>query len=409
MSCWSFQPAFLEFGVIFSLNIFFVKNNLIPPLFTKAFYCMKSSLKKSDFVLLPYMKSSNLRATYQILNTLVPYCLLWFLAYQAVAISVWLLPPIILLIVLFSLRCFSLMHDCGHYSLFRSKRMNRIVGFILGVINAIPQHWWSKDHAYHHKTNGDWERYRGIGDFLSTDEYAQLSPREQKLYGRLRSSWMIFPGGFFYLAFKPRLILIAGVYDFLKDAVASRRRNPDITWSEIVAAHKSKHWGGADEFWDVLLNNLCVVGGWIFLCQLMGTGFFLGTYAIVLTLSAAIFISVFFVQHNYDGAYAHQTEGWDYLLGAVEGSSYLDLPPILKWFTADISYHSIHHLSERIPNYNLRACHQRNQHLLTHVKTLRLSDLPDCAQFILWDAAANQLTSIEAYHRTVRVQHPSAV
>ena len=100
-------------------------------------------------------------------------------------------------------------------------------------------------------------------------------------------------------------------------------------------------------------------------------------------MSSAIFISIFFVQHNFEDAYAHKTEDWDYLSGAIEGSSYLAMPSILKWFTADISYHSIHHLSEKIPNYNLQACHQKNLHLLSRVKTIRLTDIPYCSQFSL--------------------------
>ncbi|NER79305.1 MAG: fatty acid desaturase [Leptolyngbya sp. SIO1D8] len=363
---------------------------------------MENAIKKSNFVLVPYMKSNDLWATYQILNTLIPYFLLWFLAFKVAPISIWFLPPIIILIILFSLRCFSLMHDCGHYSLFRSRKVNRIIGFMLGMINGIPQHWWSRDHAYHHKTNGDWERYRGVGTFLSTEEFSQLSPSEQRIYGMLRHPFMIFPGGFFYLAFKPRIILIAGSYDFLKHLFYNLKSTSRLTWSDVINSHSSKYWSTASEFWDVLLNNICVVSSWIILCNLLGPSFFLGMYSIVLTFSAAVFISVFFVQHNFEGAYAHKTEGWDYLSGAIEGSSYLELPEILKWFTADISYHSIHHLSERIPNYHLRACHHRNRHLLSKVKTLRISDMPNCAQFILWDSASNKLVSIPSFHQSAK-------
>jgi omega-6 fatty acid desaturase (delta-12 desaturase) len=120
-------------------------------------------------------------------------------------------------------------------------------------------------------------------------------------------------------------------------------------------------------------------------------------YSITLTLSAAIFICVFFVQHYFEDSYAHKTEGWDYLLGALEGSSYLQLPTFLKWFSADIGYHNIHHLSERIPNYNLEACHNANIHLLTEVKTLRISNVLDSAKFILWDIEASKLVSIAAF------------
>jgi omega-6 fatty acid desaturase (delta-12 desaturase) len=359
---------------------------------------VKNVVNKSDFVLAPYMKSDNLRATIQILNTLIPYLLLWGLAVKAAAISIFWLPPIIALLVLFSLRCFSLMHDCGHYSLFKSRYVNRIVGFVLGLVNGIPQYWWSRDHAYHHKTNGDWERYRSIGDFLSTDEFAQLSPFDQKLYDLLRRPWIIFPGGFFYLAFKPRLILITETLGFVHHAIRCWQHHPGMGFSQVIHTYHAKNWSTAGEFWDVLLNNICVVTGWILLSHWLGAAFFLGTYAIVLMFSAAIFISVFFVQHNFEGAYAHKTEGWDYLQGALAGSSYLDIPEILKWFTADISYHSIHHLSERIPNYHLRACHHRNRHLLQDVTTVRIRDMGKCSKLILWDAQGDRLVSVADFY-----------
>ncbi len=356
-------------------------------------------VKKSDFVLVPYMQSNDWRATYQILNTVIPYLLLWFLAAKAAAISLWLLPPVMVLITLFSVRCFSLMHDCGHYSLFRSKRVNRGVGFMLGVLNAIPQYPWSRGHAYHHKTNGDWQRYRGPSALISTDEFAKLSPSGQRWYAILRHPLMVFPGGFFYLAIKPRLALIAGTYGFIVHALTCIRRGEGLGVSEIIHSYKSKNWYTTGEFWDLLFNNICVVSSWIFLAHLLGPGFFLSVYSITLTCSAAIFICVFFVQHNFDGSYAHKTEGWDYLLGAIAGSSHLQLPTILKWFSADIGYHNIHHLSERIPNYNLEACHHRNSHLMPDIKILRIADIPTCFQFILWDADSDQLTSIASFRQ----------
>jgi len=357
-------------------------------------------IKKSDFVLAPYMKSNDLRATYQVLNTVVPYILLWILAAKAAEFSFWLLPPIMILIILFSLRCFSLMHDCGHYSLFRSKRVNRVVGFILGVINAIPQYPWSRGHAYHHKTNGDWEKYRGPSALISTEQFAKLSPSGQNRYELLRHPLMLFPGGFFYLAIKPRLALIAGLYGFIGHLLTCIQENPSMDIKEIIYSYKSRNWYTAGEFVDILFNNICVVGIWIYLGYLLGFGFFFGVYSITLTFSAAIFICIFFVQHNFDGSYAHKTEGWDYTLGALEGSSYLELPTVLKWFGANIGYHNIHHLSERIPNYNLEACHNENGHLLTHVKKLKIADIPDCFQFILWDASTDSLVSIASFRQS---------
>lgn len=363
---------------------------------------METTVKKSDFILAPYMKSNDLRATYQILNTVVPYILLWFLAVKAASVSFWLLPPIILLMALFSGRCFSLMHDCGHYSLFTSKKVNRAIGFMLGVINAIPQYPWSRGHAYHHKTNGDWERYRGPSALITTEEFAKLSPSAQRRYELLRHPLMIFPGGFFYLAIKPRLALILGTYGFIRHLLTCLKQDPGMGFAKIISSHKSKNWYTTGEFWDLLFNNICVVGSVIFLGNLLGFGFFLSVYSITLTLSAAILISIFFVQHNFDGSYAHKTEGWDYLRGAIEGSSYLELPTVFKWFAADIGYHNIHHLSERIPNYNLEACHNQNRHLLANSKVLRMSDIPDCFKFILWDSASNQLVSIASFRQATQ-------
>ncbi|MEG3918826.1 fatty acid desaturase [Microcoleus sp. POL10_C6] len=360
---------------------------------------MKNAIKKSDFVLAPYMKSNNLTATCQILNTVVPYIFLWFLAFKSAAISVFLLPPIMVLMTLFSGRCFSLMHDCGHYSLFSSKKVNRIMGFLLGIINAIPQYPWSRGHAYHHKHNGNWDMYRGPSALISTEQFATLSPSSQKIYQLLRHPLMLFPGGFFYLIIKPRLALILGITGFIRHIFACITKDFGMGLFAIIASYKSKHWYTTAEFWDLLFNNICVVGSWIYLSNLLGFGFFWSVYSIVMTCSAAIFICIFFVQHNFDGSYAHKTEGWDYLLGAIEGSSYLKLPTILNWFSADIAYHNIHHLSERIPNYNLRACHNANIHLLANSKSLTIRDIPDCFQFILWDAASDSLQSIKLFQQ----------
>jgi acyl-lipid omega-6 desaturase (Delta-12 desaturase) len=360
---------------------------------------MSDVIKKSDFVITPYIKSNDWRATYQILNTVIPYCLLWFLAVKAAPISLWLLLPIMVLISLFSVRCFSLMHDCGHYSLFTSKKVNRVVGFVLGAINAIPQYPWSRGHAYHHKTNGDWERYRGPSGLVSTEEFAKLSPAAQKRYELLRQPWIIIPGGFFYLAIKPRMQLVLGIYGLICHAFACWKNSSRLSLSEIFYSYESRNWYTTAEFWDLLLNNICVISVWIALSNWLGTGFFLSIYSFTLTLSAAIFICVFFVQHNFEGSYAHKTEGWDYFLGAIEGSSYLKLPAIFNWFSADIGYHNIHHLSERIPNYNLAACHQENAHLLAKVKVLHLADISDCFGFLLWDTASDRLVSIESFRQ----------
>ena len=99
------------------------------------------------------------------------------------------------------------------------------------------------------------------------------------------------------------------------------------------------------------------------MCRWLGAIFFITFYSIILTFSAAIFICIFFIQHNYENAYASSTKNWDIVEGAIAGSSNLDIPNWLNWFLADISFHSIHHLCERIPNYNLRGLVMKQIHI----------------------------------------------
>ena len=126
-----------------------------------------------------------------------------------------------------------------------------------------------------------------------------------------------------------------------------------------------------------------------------GLELFLTFYSIISTLLAAILICIFFVQHNYQNAYAKNTKHWNIVDGAILGSSNLDVPNWLNWFLADISFHSIHNLSEKIPNYNLRACHEANSHLLQQSKFLKLSDFPNCFKYILWDNNNEKLIPIK--------------
>jgi acyl-lipid omega-6 desaturase (Delta-12 desaturase) len=232
---------------------------------------------------------------------------------------------------------------------------------------------------------------------LSTDDFAQLNDAQQRQYALLRHPLMLLPGGFFYLVVKPRLSLVLGAIGFVKHLFNSLKDNPYQGLPRIVMSYKSKHWYTAGEFWDLLFNNIGVITSWVLLSRFLGVGVFFGLYFTTLTFSAAIFIYVFFVQHNFEGTYAHKTAGWDYLLGAIEGSSYLEFPTIIKWFSANIGYHNIHHLSERIPNYNLEACHNANAHLLGNIKTLKMGDMYGCSRFLLWDAAADRLISIEEF------------
>ena len=351
-------------------------------------------IRKRDFSLRPYLQRSNKRAFLQIASTLLPIAGLWLLLPKAFAISPLLVVPILVLLILFSSRCFSLMHDCGHQSLFRHNILNHIVGFILGVINAIPQHPWSRGHAYHHRHNGNWDLYRGPSALITSAEYASYSPWRKRFYQFLRHPLMLFPGGFFYLIIKPRAALILGSLDFAIDSLRHISNNGFCKWQLLISNHRSRHWYTASEFWHILGNNICVVATWVLMGSWLGLGLFWVSYSIVMTTSAAIMICFFFVQHNFEGSYAHTTNDWDSFKGDIEGSSFLKMNRIFNWFSADIGYHNVHHLCEGIPNYNLRACHEANAELLKNIKVLNLVDIPSCFNLILWDRDKQQLATI---------------
>ena len=364
-------------------------------------------LGRRDFDLRPFMGSSDRLATWQILNTLVPYGLLWWLALELLQRSPLLLPPVIALQVLFLARCFSLMHDCGHHSLFRNRRANRWCGFLLGVVSGIPQLPWSRGHEYHHRHNGDWEKYQGPSALVSTEAFARLNPKQQRHYGWLRHPLMLFPGGFFYLVIKPRLALLFGLTALVPDTIRSLQESPDRSFQEILASHQSRHWYSPEEFHDLLLNNLAVLALWTAMGATVGAAAFWTIYTPVMTFGAAIFICIFFVQHNFPGSYAHTTEGWNAMAGALDGTSDLELPALLNWFSADIGCHAIHHLCAAIPNYRLRACNQRNADKLKGVKRLKLSDIPGCFNYILWDPNLGRLTTMAAQRSRVNQAGPA--
>lgn len=353
-------------------------------------------ISRGDFCFQPFLNRSDQRGAWQIANTLGPYALLWVLAAWCRVHSPWLLLPLMGLMVLFLGRTFSLMHDCGHGSLFRGTTTNRCIGFLLGAVCGIPQLPWSRGHAFHHRHNGDWEKYQGPSALVTREAFGRLAPSRQRLYRVLRHPLMLFPGGFFYLVIKPRLALLLGLIDLVPDAVATLQRDPGMDVATLLAGHRSRHWHSPEEFRDLVLNNLVVIGLWCAMGWAMGAAGFWLIYGPVMTCAAALFICLFFVQHNFPDSYAHTTAGWSEMSGALEGTSNLRLPALLHWFSADIGYHAIHHLCPAIPNYRLRDCQQRHAHLLERVRTLSLADIPSCFAYILWDPASSRLTTVAA-------------
>ena len=346
-----------------------------------------------------YAKSENIKGLTQVGTTLVPFVLLWWGAISCAGISPWLALVPLPLIILFTVRIFGLMHECGHGSLFRSRWLNPAVGFHLGVLSGMPQYVWSKHHAYHHAHNGNWDRYRGPYTTLSVDEYEALTRAQQRIY-RTKCSVAAAPlAGFIYLIFNPRVTWLKGSIGLLMHMVRQKLAQPGVSLRTHVASYETRYWKSATEYRHMLWNNLALLSVWVLMSWACGVALFFSIYLLSVSIAGAVGIVLFTVQHNFEHSYASDNERWSRDSGTIEGTSFLVLPRWLNWFTVNIGYHHIHHLSANIPNYCLAECHDEYQHLFSRVTRVKLCEVLGALNCILWDKRAQHIISVAQYRQ----------
>ncbi len=276
-----------------------------------------------------YQEPTLRRSVAQLCTTLIPLAATFVAMYLLSRISYWLALPLAVVAAGFLVRSFIIMHDCGHGSFFKSRRANDIVGYITGVLTLTPYVQWRRDHAIHHATSGHLEE-RGFGDIhtLTVREYLALSR-----WGRIK-----------YRAYRNPLVLLGLGPIWL--VVRQRLHNPGSAGrKEIVGVHST---------------NLTILALFLVTSLLIGPLTVVALYAPAIFIAGAAGIWLFYVQHQFEDAYWAQSPEWDYASAAVEGSSFYRLPRVLDWITGSIGFHHVHHLSPRIPNYNLRRCHEEN-------------------------------------------------
>jgi len=266
-------------------------------------------------------------------------------------------------------RLFVLQHDCGHGTMFQSQAANSAVGIALSVITMTPYHCWRRQHANHHATNGQLD-HRGSGDVttLTLDEYRRLP------------AWQRFG----YRLYRNPLILF-GIGPIIYFALIQR-----LPWS-VPATWKRERRSIHDT--NILVLAACLAASWAF-----GPLVFVQIHLPVLALAASIGTWLFFVQHQFEPTYWERDDEWDHTRAAVEGSSFLDLPEPLRWLTANIGYHHVHHLDSRIPNYALADCHAAHP-TLQAARRLTLVEALRCARLKLWDEAAQELITFREAKR----------
>jgi len=327
----------------------------------------KQSLRDFEPMLAPYRQPSLARSIWQVTSTLALFFGMWTAMYFSLSVSYWLTLALAVPTALLAIRLFVIHHDCGHRSLFKSKKANDTVGFWLGVLVFTPYECWRREHAVHHANSGDLDRRYGPGEIhtMTVEEYRNANWKQKLGYRIYRNPLFLFGvGPFLHFIIRQRLTL--GV---------------PKTWKQ---ERRSIH-----------LTNLALVPILTFMCWLVGPWQFLIIHVPVMWIAAQIGVWMFYVQHQYEDAFWKKHEDWDYVDAAIQGSSYYRLPKLLQWFTASIGVHHVHHLDSRIPNYNLQRCHDDNPEFKQAV-VLTLRESLSCMFLKLWDDKQQKLVSYKA-------------
>jgi acyl-lipid omega-6 desaturase (Delta-12 desaturase) len=311
-----------------------------------------------------YQSPDLARSLWQIANSFGGLAAAAALMYLALGIGYWLTLLLAIPAAGFLVRIFIIQHDCGHGAFFKSKRANDIVGLLSGVLTATPYNFWRKTHAIHHAHHAELEE-RGIGDVwtMTVTEYDSAPLWKRVGYRVFRHPLFLFG--------------VAPAFNFL------------IVQRLPLGARASWRTGEKRSVW---LTNAAIAGlltGSSLLIGIVPT-FMLGLPAILLAASVGTWL--FYVQHQFERTYWEHTPQWDYTLAALHGSSYYDLPKVLQWFTGNIGFHHIHHLSPRIPNYKLERCHRENP-ILQRVTRLTLLGSLKTVALALWDEEQRRLVT----------------
>jgi omega-6 fatty acid desaturase (delta-12 desaturase) len=319
-----------------------------------------------------YQKPRIGRSTWQIVNTMVPLAALWVLMALTVSISYWIVVPLAILAGGFLVRVFIIFHDCGHGSFFKSRKANDILGCITGVLTFTPYFQWRWEHALHHATSGDLDRRGTGGDVwtLTVQEYLESSRWKKFSYRLARNPFILF--------------ILGPLFLFL---IKQRFSSPKA---------------GKREHWSVYLTNLGILAMAAGISMVIGLKAYLIIQLTMILVAGAAGVWLFYVQHQFEGVYWERAKDWDYKTAALEGSSFYKLPKILQWFSGNIGFHHIHHLSPRIPNYLLEECHEAEP-LFQTVKPVTLFTSMKSFTFRLWDEQRRTLVGY-GHLRTLRKQ-----
>ncbi|MCP9234552.1 fatty acid desaturase [Lewinella sp. JB7] len=329
------------------------------------------SLKNWKTIISQYQKANTWRAIGQLFSSFGPFLALWVAMYFSVDYSIWLTLALGMVNAFFLVRIFIIQHDCGHYSFLGKRKMNDAIGFVCSFFSSIPYTYWARVHSFHHGHTGQLE-HRDIGDidFLTVEEFRQLN------------AW----GRFKYRVFRNPVVLFILLPMIYLGVVLRMPRINFPGWSPIIRKQQ--------------INNLLILAAYVGLGFLVGWKAFLIVQGSIIFFFGIIAFWFFYVQHQHDHTYMQWSKNWDYLTAAIKGATFYKLPRVMHFLTGNIGYHHIHHLSSRIPNYNLRRCAKENPVLQRHVtKITFLQSLPLMFNK-LWDEEKQRMISFREFYRS---------
>jgi omega-6 fatty acid desaturase (delta-12 desaturase) len=308
-----------------------------------------------------YTQPDRRKAIRQILGTFLPYFAV--VALMVVLLqngySYWITLALSALAAALQVRIFILFHDCCHGSFFASRTANRILGYVSGILTFTPFEQWRRSHAVHHETVGDLDR-RGVGDIwiLTVEEYL-AAPRWKRI------AYRIVRNPFFILLLGTPIVFVINQRYFHKLDRKPERQSVIVT--------------------DIALLVIFVIAS-----VTVGIRTYIAVVFPVTLIAGAAGLWLFYVQHQFEGVYWARHEVWDRMRAALEGSSFYKLPGVLQWFTGSIGFHHVHHIQQRIPNYNLEQCYN-DIPALRAVRPLTLRKSLKCGRLHLWDEKNQRL------------------
>ena len=316
-----------------------------------------------------YRVPSPLRSSLEIAITALPYIALWIAAWISLRWSYLLSLAVAVPVAGFLVRLFMIQHDCGHGSFFRRRLTNDWTGRVISVLTLTPYDNWRRSHAEHHATSGNLDR-RGIGDIttLTVAEYLAL-PRRRRIGYRLYRHPLIMFG-------------IGPAYLFLV-----QHRFP--------SAASMANWRA---WLSPMTTNAAIAVLAIGVISMVGILPFLLVQLPIILLAASIGVWLFYVQHQFEETFWAKAGSWRLHEAALHGSSFYDLPAVMRWFTANIGVHHVHHMCSRIPYYRLDRV-LRDHPELKKVGRITVLDSLACVRLVLWDEEQRRMISFRQLRR----------